>query len=254
MRIRIDVGALEELLGHTFDDKGLVRSAVTHPSAAEGQPVSASYERLEFLGDSILGAMVSRDLFARYPGMDQGQLSQMKIALVSGPTLSAVASDLGLGEHIVFGESELGTGERGLRHALEDVFEACVGALYIDGGFDAAHDFIERTIYPLMTADLAWRSVPPKSRLQEVVQRDFHCAPEYKLEGRQGPAHDPTFTSVVLVRGRRVGRGDGTSKKESQAAAASNALVTLGYGPDGKRLGTDPALPDQDSHEEDPCT
>ena len=242
MRIRVDARRVGEIVGHEFSDHDLVTSALTHPSAAEGMPVSTSYERLEFLGDSILGARVATDLFRRFPDMDQGQLSQMKIALVSGPTLSAISEGLGLGEHIVFGESELGTGERGLRHALEDVYEALVGALYLDAGFEAAHDFVERTLYPLMTADLAWRSIPPKSRLQEVTQRDFHCAPEYKLEDKSGPAHSPTFTTVVLVQGRRVGRGDGSSKKESQANAAADALARLGYGEDGRRL-----------HEEDPC-
>lgn len=243
MRGKVDARRVGEIVGHEFADVELVRSALTHPSAAEGQPVSASYERLEFLGDSVLGAMVAADLFSRFPGMDQGQLSQMKIALVSGQTLSSISEGLGLAEHIVFGESELGTGERGMRHALEDVYEALVGALYRDAGFDAAHEFVERTLYPLMTADLAWRSIPPKSRLQEVTQRDFHCAPEYKLAEKSGPAHNPTFTSVVLVQGRRVGRGEGSSKKESQAAAAADALERLGYGPDGRRL-----------HEEDPCT
>lgn len=249
MRIIVDVARLEEILGYKFKDKDLARSALTHPSAAEGQPVSTSYERLEFLGDAVLDGMVSATLFERFSEMDQGQLSLMKIALVSGTTLSEVSAGLGLGELIVFGESELGTGERGMRHALEDVYEALVGALFMDGGLEAAHAFVERTLYPLITPDLAWRSVPPKSRLQEVVQRDFHCAPEYKLTGKEGPAHNPIFTSVVLVEGRRVGRGSGSSKKESQSVAAVDALARLGYGQDGRRLAADHA-----DHEEDPCT
>jgi HAD superfamily hydrolase (TIGR01509 family) len=100
------------------------------------------------LGDSILGAMVATDLFEQFPGMDAGKLTRMKISLVSGKTLSDVAGKLGVGELIVFGESEKGTGARGLRSALEDVYEALVGALYLDGGYEAAHDFVARTLHP----------------------------------------------------------------------------------------------------------
>ena len=110
-------------------------AAITHPSAVEGLPVTASYERLEFLGDSILGAIVATDLFERFSSMDEGELTRLKISLVSGKTLSAVAESLGIGECIVFGESEKGTGSRGLPSALENVYESVVGALYLDGGY-----------------------------------------------------------------------------------------------------------------------
>ena len=158
-----------------------------------------------------------------------GQLSMLKIVLVSGDMLADVAGELGIGELILLGESERGTGARGMRKALEDVYEALVGALYIDGGYDAAHDFVVRTLHPRITPDLGRHVVPAKSRLQEVIQRDFRVGPEYKLVDESGPAHSPTFTSVVLVEGRRVGRGTGSSKKESQTNAALDALVRMGY-------------------------
>ena len=217
----------EKILGYEFHDKGLIRSALTHPSAVEGQPVARSYERLEFLGDSILGAMVATDLFGRYPDMDEGQLTKIKIALVSGAMLSRVAEDMGLGECITFGESELGTDARGMHSALENVYESVVGALYLDGGYDVTHEFVSRTLGPHMVPELAERPVSPKSRLQEITQRELRCAPEYKLEGEQGPAHSPTFTSVVLVEGRRVGRGKGSSKKEAESMAAADAIERL---------------------------
>lgn len=216
-------------MGHHFADEHLIVSAITHPSAAESKLPSASYERLEFLGDSVLGGMIALDIFKRYPGMDEGQLSLLKIALVSGEMLSDVAGELGIGELIILGESEKGTGARGMRSALEDVYEALVGALYLDGGYEAAHDFVARTLHPRITPDLGRRVVSAKSRLQEVIQRDYRVGPVYKLEGERGPAHSPIFTSVVLVDGRRVGRGDGSTKKESQAAAAADALERLGY-------------------------
>lgn len=223
------VAAAEKICGHKFKDRTLITSAITHPSAVEGQPVSASYERLEFLGDSILGAMVATDLFEAFPAMDEGGLTRMKISLVSGKTLSEVAGELGVGDVIVFGESEKGTGARGMHSALENVYESIVGALYLDAGFDVTHDFVLRTLEPHMSPELARKPISPKSRIQEVVQRDMHCAPEYKLLGEEGPAHDPTFTSVVMVEGRRVGKGQGSSKKSSESAAAADALVRMGY-------------------------
>lgn len=218
---------VESISGHKFANRELVLAAITHPSAAEHLPVSASYERLEFLGDSILGAIVATDLFERYGEMDEGELTRLKISLVSGKTLSEVADDLGVGECIIFGESEKGTGARGLHSALENVYESIVGALYLDGGYEAAHSFVSRTLGPHMLPELAERPVSPKSRLQEITQRELHCGPVYKLEGEQGPAHSPTFTSVVLVDGRRMGRGSGPSKKEAEAAAAADAIERL---------------------------
>lgn len=218
---------IERICNHTFVNRELITAAITHPSAVEHLPVSASYERLEFLGDSILGAIVATDLFERFRDMDEGKLTRLKISLVSGKTLSKVSEELGIGECIVFGESEKGTGARGLHAALENVYESVVGALYLDGGYDVTHEFVSRTLGPHMVPELADRPVSPKSRLQEITQREMRCAPEYRLEGEQGPAHSPTFTSVVLVEGRRVGRGMGSSKKEAESVAAADAIARL---------------------------
>ena len=218
---------IERICNHTFANRELITAAITHPSAVEHLPVSASYERLEFLGDSILGAIVATDLFERFRDMDEGKLTRLKISLVSGKTLSRVSEELGIGECIVFGESEKGTGARGLHAALENVYESVVGALYLDGGYDVTHEFVSRTLGPHMVPELAERPVSPKSRLQEITQREMRCAPEYRLVDEQGPAHSPTFTSVVLVEGRRVGRGVGSSKKEAESVAAADAIARL---------------------------
>lgn len=223
------VAEAERVCGHHFENQELIVSALTHPSAAEGMPVSASYERLEFLGDSILGAIVATDLFERFPDMDEGALTQAKISLVSGKMLSSVAQRLGVADLIVMGESEKGTGARGMHSALENVYEAIVGALYLDAGYTATHEFVLRTLGPEVSPELARKPISPKSRLQEVTQRDMRCGPEYKLVAEEGPAHDPTFTSVAMVEGRRIGRGSGPSKKASESAAAIDALVRLGY-------------------------
>lgn len=231
----------EKILGHEFSDKRLLRSALTHPSAVEGEPVSASYERLEFLGDSILGMIVALALFESYPDFDEGKLTRLKVSLVSGATLSEASAELGVGDCIIFGASETGTGARGLHSALENVYESMLGALYLDAGYDAACDFVSRTLKPHLATERAEHPSNPKSFLQECVQADGHEPPQYKLVGSDGPAHAPTFTAVVLVDGVRQGRGSGSSKKEAEGAAALAALDALGYTTNGvilnKKLG-----------------
>lgn len=231
----------EAICGHEFADKKLLRSAITHPSAVEGLPISASYERLEFLGDSILGSVVALALFKSYPEFDEGRLTRLKVSLVSGATLSEVGRELGIDQIIIFGASETGTGARGLHSALENVFEALVGALYLDGGWEAAEAFIVRTLQPHLATERAEHPTNPKSYLQECVQSDRMDTPSYKLIDTSGPAHAPTFTAVAIVDGVRRGRGSGSSKKEAEAAAALDALERMGYTSDGvilnKKLG-----------------
>ena len=213
----------QEILGHEFNDKVLLRSALTHPSAVEGQPVSASYERLEFLGDSILGAVVARSLFESYPEFDEGKLTRLKVSLVSGKSLSRVAYDEGIADCIIFGESEAGTDKRGLPSALENVYESLVAALYLDGGMDAAYEWVSRSL--LTHADRSLASVPesPKSSLQELLQ-DEGRQPHYRITGFDGPPHDRTFHAQVLVDDEVIGEGSGKSKKRAEAAAAQVAL------------------------------
>lgn len=241
MSIREKLAAAEEICGHKFTDQALLRSAVTHPSAVEGEPVSASYERLEFLGDSILGSVVACALFQAYPDFDEGKLTRLKVSLVSGVTLSETGLELGIDKVIILGASEQGTGARGMHSALENVYEALVGALYLDGGWDVAEAFIMRTLKPHLADERAEHPSNPKSFLQECVQSDHMEAPAYKVVGEDGPAHQPTFTAVAIVDGIRRGRGTGSSKKEAEAAAALDALERMGYTTNGvilkKKLG-----------------
>ena len=230
MKLHQRISAVEKIVEHHFSDTRLITSAITHPSAVEGQPVSASYERLEFLGDSILGAMVATDLFERFPQMDEGELTRLKISLVSGATLSEVSQELGIGPLIVFGESEKGTGTRGMHSALENVYESIVGALYLDAGYEKTHEFVRRTLSPYMVPERALRPISPKSRLQEVTQRRVKRAPTYELVGQSGPAHMPTFTCAVLLDGKRIAEGSGHSKKLAETAAAEAALEVLTAG------------------------
>lgn len=218
---------VERITNHTFQNKSLIKAALTHPSAVEGLPVSASYERLEFLGDSILGAIIAFDMFEKFPDMNEGELTRMKISLVSGKTLSDVAEKLGIGTCIIFGDSEKGTGARGLTSALENVYEAIVGALFLDAGCEACCAFIRETLSDYMTPQKALHPISPKSRLQELAQQHFHDVPVYKLEKETGPAHMPHFQTAVYLCGELLGHGIGTSKKESQTNAARAALEEL---------------------------
>lgn len=216
----------EEILQYHFNQEQLVLSAITHPSATEGRAVKYSYERLEFLGDSILGAIVASTAFHRFHDLDEGGLTRIKVALVSGASLSDVAEKLGFAEVIVFGSSETGTGRRGLHSALENVYEAVVAALYLDGGIEAASAFVERTLIPRMTLDMASEPENPKSALQEKLQEDG-ITPTYKLVETQGPPHDRTFVAQVYAGEKGLARGTGRTKKEAESQAAKSTLARL---------------------------
>ena len=217
----------QEILDYRFDSEHLLLSAITHPSATEGKSVKYSYERLEFLGDSILGAIVAAIAFHRFHDLDEGGLTRIKVALVSGASLADVASGLGFADVIVFGSSETGTGKRGLHSALENVYEAVVAALYLDGGIGAAQEFVERTLIPRMSLDMAREPENPKSALQEKLQEDG-ITPTYKLVETQGPPHDRTFVAQVFAGTQGLARGTGRTKKEAESQAAKSTLARLG--------------------------
>lgn len=217
----------QEILGYQFKQERYLLSAITHPSATEGRSVKFSYERLEFLGDSILGAIVASTAFHAYGELDEGGLTRIKVALVSGSSLAQVASELGFADIIVFGSSETGTGKRGLHSALENVYEAVVAALYLDGGLDVADDFIQRTLIPRMSMDMAREPENPKSALQERLQEDG-ITPTYKLVETQGPPHDRTFVAQVFAGSQGLARGTGRTKKEAESQAAKSTLARLG--------------------------
>ncbi len=220
------IAKAEEILGYEFEDKPLLGAAITHPSALDKEKTLYDYERLEFLGDSILGAITAMFLFKQYRDLDEGGLTRIKVSLVSGKSLSRVAQDEGIADCIIFGESETGTDKRGLSSALENVYESLVAALYLDGGMDAAYAWVSRSL--LTHADRKLASVPesPKSSLQELLQNDGK-QPHYEIVSFDGPPHDRTFFAQVFVDDDMIGEGSGKSKKQAEAAAAQAALETL---------------------------
>ena len=216
----------QKIVGRTFENTQYLLSAITHPSATEGRAVKFSYERLEFLGDSILGALVANAAFHQFPELDEGGLTRIKVALVSGASLSEVAEKLGFADVIVFGSSETGTGRRGLHSALENVYEAVVAALFLDGGIDAAWAFVDRTLMPKMSLDLAREPENPKSALQEKLQ-EGGITPTYRLVETQGPPHDRTFVAQVYAGDKGLAQGVGRTKKEAESQAAKSTLARL---------------------------
>jgi len=216
----------EKILGRTFKDRELLRLAITHPSAVENGSAEGFYERLEFLGDSVLGFIISEETFRRFPQMREGGMTRIKVSLVAGNVLSSVARDLGLTDVIIIGESERGTGGRGLNSALENAYEALTAALYLDGGLDVARDWVLRTLGPLITEEAAASPENPKSLLQELVQARGQSA-VYTTLAEEGPPHDRTFTVRVEVEGKQLGKGRGRTKREAEAAAAAAAVKAL---------------------------
>lgn len=218
----------EKLIGHRFSDRELLQQALTHPSACEEKDPSRYYERLEFLGDSVLGFLIAEEVYRRFPGMPEGGMTRIKVSIVAGSVLASVAEELGLSDCLILGESVRGSGSRGMTSALENAFEAVTAALYLDAGLEVTRAWVRRTLAPLINADSASTPESPKSLLQEVLQAGG-SAPTYRIVEVSGPPHDRTFTAVAEVDGSVIGRGCGRSKKEAEAVAAAAALEGLDW-------------------------
>lgn len=216
----------ESIVRHTFADRDLLRRALTHPSASEDTDPSSYYERLEFLGDSVVGFLIAEEVYRRFPHLPEGGMTRIKTSLVSGATLTRVAQDLGLADALILGQSFVRTGQRGMSSALENCFEALTACLFLDAGLDAAREWVLRTLGPLIEEAPAHSPENPKSELQEILQR-HGATPVYRILGHDGPPHERTFTAVVEVEGKALGEGTGATKKEAEAAAADRALTGL---------------------------
>ena len=216
----------EKILGRPFIDRELLRRALTHPSAVDITESDGFYERLEFLGDSVLGFIIAEETYRRFPKMREGGMTRIKVSLVAGSVLSEVARDLGLADAIIVGDSERGTGGRGLTSALENAYEALTAALYLEGGMETAREWVLRTLGPLITEDVASTPENPKSELQEIVQANG-LSPAYTTLAEDGPPHDRTFSVQVEVDSKVLGKGTGRTKREAEAVAAAAAIKRL---------------------------
>ncbi len=231
----VDVAAIEAKLGYDFDDPTLLGQALIHRSHTHvaGVHRRESNERLEFLGDAVLELVVNEYLYRLYPSAEEGELTQLKSQLVCGTSLSGVASGLDIGAHILMSRGEAATGGRQRSSILADTVEAIIGAVYLDGGLDAARQVIRRWV--LSEADRLADDealVNHKSRLQEVIQARFKAPPRYRVRGVEGPDHDRIFTIEVMFQGRILGAGVGPNKKMAEQVAAGDALARLEADPD----------------------
>lgn len=231
LRKRRPATALEQRLGYRFQDSGLLERALIHRSFANEQGLAESYERLEFLGDAVLGMMTAEWLFERYPGRPEGELSRLKSALVSEGTLAAFSDRLELGEELHLGVGEERTGGRRKASLLADALEAILGALWLDGGAGAARPLVRRLLAAAMEEQERLAEADKKTRLQELLQARGWERPVYEVVAEEGPDHQKRFAVACRVQGEVVGRGKGRTKKLAEQRAAARALERLGGEP-----------------------
>jgi ribonuclease-3 len=224
-----DSAALQQRIGYQFRDVNLLRLALTHPSIAHEQNQSTPHnQRLEFLGDAILGAVLSQQLYEKFTDADEGLLTKSRAKLVNAASLAAHASALSMGTHLILSRGEEHTGGRTRPSILTDAYEALIGAIFLDGGFFAARDFVLREF----NADFTELILPsgianPKGELQELLQAKSPDAPVYQLVSAVGPDHDRDFVCAVLHDGVELAQGVGKSKKAAESHAAQAALAKL---------------------------
>lgn len=217
---------LEERIFYKFRNGLLLAEALTHPSISlERKNYPFDNQRLEFLGDSVIQVSVTEHLFRMFPDFGEGQLTKLRTRIVSRTALRNRAAKLDLGSYIMMGRGEESSGGRERASTLADVFESLVGAIYLDGGFDAARIFILRQMEEVFT-EIANQpeEINPKGFLQEILQAIEPAAPEYLILSQSGPEHSKNFICSVVWNGQELGRGCGSSKKEAQVAAAQVAL------------------------------
>ena len=221
------MNTLEEKLGYSFQNRELLENALTHSSRAnESRGKLPSNERLEFLGDSILGMVVADHLYRGHPDLPEGDLTRTRAALVCEESLVEVAQALNLGEYLRLGKGESSGGGRERPSIQADAVEAVLAAIYLDGGIGSARKFIQKFVLSRETDGLA-KPLDHKTALQELVQRESGQVLRYRLVGEEGPDHNKRFFVEVTLNGQAVGSGSGRSKKEAEQMAAAAAIESL---------------------------
>jgi len=223
-----NLNPLQELLGYNFKNKKLLETALTHRSCLNEPGVKESYERLEFLGDAVLEMIISVYLFNKYPDKMEGYLTAARSATVRTEALSKISKNHGIDTFIRMSRGEESTGGRNNPSILEDVIESLIGALYCDGGIDAANQFFTKFILPnaveIITED---KLKDAKSSLQERVQSKGFTSPLYKTIKESGPDHDKTFEVAVFINNQEITSGSGKSKQEAEQNAAKKAIELI---------------------------
>ncbi len=226
-----DLRGFEAILHYKFRDPELARQALTHRSYLHSLPDKGggggeSNERMEFLGDSVVGLVVNEFLYRKFTSLREGELTKMKSLLVSRVILSRTAKDMGLGDHVLLSDAETGSGGRDRASILADTLEGVIGAVYLDGGLEPARRLTERLLLRQVHEILSDANLANyKSMLQEYVQGEFKTHPQYRISSEIGPDHEKVFTVEVVVNQKVLGRGHGSNKKEAEQEAARDALL-----------------------------
>ncbi len=219
---------LQDLLDYTFKNEKLLQTALTHRSCLNEPGVTESYERLEFLGDAVLEMIISVYLFNKYPDKMEGYLTAARSATVRTESLSKISKDHGIDTYIIMSKGEESTGGRNNPSILEDVIESLIGALYCDGGLDAANQFFKNFILPNAESIINENQLKDaKSLLQEKAQSKGFVSPLYKTVKESGPDHNKTFEVVVLVNDKEIITGSGKSKQDAEQNAAKKAIELI---------------------------
>ncbi|MGC4375607.1 ribonuclease III [Fictibacillus sp. Mic-4] len=223
------VEPVQERINITFNNVNLLVQAFTHSSYVNehrGRPHEDN-ERLEFLGDAVLELTISQYLYTKFPTMSEGELTKLRAAIVCEPSLVKFANDLHFGEYVLLGKGEEHTGGRTRPALLADVFEAFIGALYLDQGIDKVIEFLDQHVVPKINEGAFSHVMDFKSQLQEYVQREGIGTIDYKIVQEKGPAHNREFVSEVRLNNETFGIGFGRSKKEAEQHAAQEAIQKI---------------------------
>ncbi|MFA7309526.1 MAG: ribonuclease III [Candidatus Paceibacterota bacterium] len=232
----MDFGPFEEKIGYSFKEKRFIEQAFTHRSylnenrAQSAGRRSEHNERLEFLGDAVLELVVTEFLYAKYPEKPEGDLTAYRAALVNTVSIADAAGKLGMNEYLLLSRGESRDMGRARQIILANAFEALIGALYLDNGYDAAKDFIAAQLFHKtdeVVAKRLWQDA--KSRLQEISQEKLGFTPTYEMVNQTGPDHDKTFLVAAYVNTEKLATGEGRSKQEAEQAAAEKALAAKGW-------------------------
>jgi len=222
-----DISLLEERIGYKFNNPELINQALTHSSYANERKINKTddYERLEFLGDAVLELVSSDFLFKENPKMAEGKLTKLRSSMVCEPSLAYCARDIGLEEYIKLGKGEEATGGRSRDSIVSDVMEAVIGAIYLDGGIEKAHDFIHSFVLSDLENKILFSD--SKTSLQEIIQAMTYKTFEYILVGEKGPDHAKLFMVDAVLDGKVIGHGEGRTKKCAEQMAAFEAIKIL---------------------------
>lgn len=224
-----NISELEDIIGYHFRDSSLLKLALTHRSYAfaGGLPAASTNERLEFLGDAVVETAVSHFLYDNFPQLPEGDMTKLRASLVRGKSLAKVARKLGLDRYVLLSKSEEATGGRRKSSIMADTFEALVGAVYIDGGFEVARGMVIDCVSPMVERVIHRGTEDYKSELQEWAAKRSEM-PVYRIE-EEGPDHFKTFYATVEVCGKEFGPASGSTKKDAEQQAARIALEELGW-------------------------